>query len=169
MIAKKFIQKRTIIIAAVLTAVVALPAAYFLHYKPLWAAMDAVRSELRDPDSAKFYKVRRVENGILIFYCGEVNAKTLVGGYGGKRRFAYHVENDEVIFIPNERPSLEADEVYYSTVWRGACQKNAFKNAQLQSKMWFSFYETAKNSTDEREIQGAQERADALRKQLTIY
>lgn len=48
-------------------------------------AKDQVRSELRDPDSAKFRSVTTKDNTT----CGQVNGKNGYGGYTGYKRFMY--------------------------------------------------------------------------------
>jgi hypothetical protein len=48
------------------------------------AAKQAVAGELKDPDSAEFRNVRKVGAGTV---CGEVNGRSLFGGYAGYRRF----------------------------------------------------------------------------------
>lgn len=47
-------------------------------------AMEAVRSKLRDPDTAKFEGVVATPNGV----CGRVNAKNGYGGYAGAIPFS---------------------------------------------------------------------------------
>lgn len=48
----------------------------------------AVKQLLKDPDSAKFRNVRvQAHPGAPSMLCGEVNAKTPMGGYGGFIRF----------------------------------------------------------------------------------
>ena len=46
----------------------------------------AVKDSLKDPESARFYDLKRFSNGNA---CGYVNAKNSYGGYDGKKPFAY--------------------------------------------------------------------------------
>lgn len=48
--------------------------------------MDAVRSNLIDPDSAKFTGLSKCGDGGLR---GDVNSKNAMGGYTGKKQFVY--------------------------------------------------------------------------------
>lgn len=56
---------------------------YINSYRPMEIAKEAVRKEMKDPDSALFKNVRL--DGIMI--CGEVNAKNSMGGYPGYTQF----------------------------------------------------------------------------------
>ncbi|MDZ5458019.1 hypothetical protein, partial [Azohydromonas lata] len=47
---------------------------------------EAIKDILKDPESARFYEVRRFPNGNA---CGFVNAKNSFGGYVGKQPFEY--------------------------------------------------------------------------------
>lgn len=49
---------------------------------------EAVKSSLRDPDSAKFYDLIARGNAAMVTVCGEVNAKNAFGGYAGKMPFS---------------------------------------------------------------------------------
>lgn len=51
------------------------------------AALDSVKSKLKDPESAMFRNVRLVKYDIGHVYCGEVNAKNSYGGYTGFSMF----------------------------------------------------------------------------------
>lgn len=52
------------------------------------AALDAVRAQMLDPESAQFRNVRSVRNRYgEVGICGEVNAKNSLGGYAGFRHF----------------------------------------------------------------------------------
>lgn len=64
------------------------------------AAKEVIRSELKDPDSAKFsgiYGVTSESWKISHAVCGYVNAKNSYGGYVGKRPFA--VVGDHTIML----------------------------------------------------------------------
>lgn len=62
-------------------------AAWLLHVQPVARAQDAVRRELKDPESAKFEHVTVFAGGTT---CGRVNAKTAFGGYGGFQEFVLY-------------------------------------------------------------------------------
>ncbi|WP_162938771.1 hypothetical protein [Brevundimonas naejangsanensis] len=57
------------------------------------AARQAVTDKLRDPSSAQFRNVRRIEhsNGSTMF-CGEVNSRNAYGGMSGYQRFEAGVD-----------------------------------------------------------------------------
>ncbi|WP_239323671.1 hypothetical protein [Snodgrassella gandavensis] len=117
-------KKLYVILASVVAAgVVAGAVVYFKHYKPLWEAKDAVRDILKDPDSAKFYNVKRLVNSKneLLSVCGQVNARVPAGGYGGKQLFVYLVKTKKAMLIPSKRPESIGKEYFYSTMYRINC------------------------------------------------
>jgi hypothetical protein len=61
----------------------------------------AVRSALKDPESARFSAMNIARNGAVV--CGVINAKNSFGGYVGKQMFAYLVKIDEVVM---ENPTM---------------------------------------------------------------
>lgn len=66
-------------------AMVVASAAWYAWDAPVRAAKAAVAESLRDPSSAEFRGIRRVGKNVI---CGEVNGRTVFGGYAGFRRFA---------------------------------------------------------------------------------
>jgi len=52
-----------------------------------WAAQDAVKRLLRDPESATFEELAVVSHGDTMLACGYVNAKNGFGGYVGRQAF----------------------------------------------------------------------------------
>lgn len=63
-------------------------AAAFLAATPAPShVVEAVKAELKDPDSAKFKGVKQTSPG---YWCGWVNAKNGYGGYTGYSVFFYH-------------------------------------------------------------------------------
>ncbi len=54
------------------------------HKKAISLAMQAVRDQMKDPESAKFRNLTSSRNSNV---CGEVNAKNSYGGYVGFKRF----------------------------------------------------------------------------------
>lgn len=82
-----------------------------MDFKLEWAAKEAVKSRLKDSESAKFGVVA-VHGNVV---CGTVNAKNSFGGYGG-----YHQ------FISNGLPSatfLETDvsKNDWDYIWKEKC------------------------------------------------
>ena len=115
-------KKLYLILAAVVAAIALFAAgtvAYFKHFKPIADAKEAVRDSLMTPDSAKFYKVKKVVNTYnkKIYVCGEMNS----GGYAGKKKFVYELKSKKVTVIPNIRPDNVTVEYYYSTLYRVGC------------------------------------------------
>ncbi|MCV0414130.1 MAG: hypothetical protein K5831_04520 [Brevundimonas sp.] len=85
------------------------------------AGRGAVLAELRDPASAEFRNVRRIQhdNGSTMF-CGEVNARNGYGGLAGFRRFEAGVTN-------RGRASAQVDSSetltgsYFDAAWNQFC------------------------------------------------
>lgn len=74
------------------------------------AVEDAIRDELKDPDSAKFTNMTQprkeviVENGEFVYgylTCVYVNAKNSYGGYAGKQLYWVFMRNNQVIRVTN--------------------------------------------------------------------
>jgi hypothetical protein len=97
--------------------------AYTKYYKPISDAKEAVKDILKDPDSAKFYNVKRFVNSKnkIVSVCGQVNARVPAGGYGGKQLFVYLVKTKEPMLIPSKRPESAGKEYFYSTIYRVSC------------------------------------------------
>ena len=116
-------KKLYLILAAVVAAIVLIAGtvAYFKHFKPIAEAKEAVRDLLKDPDSAKFYKVKKVVNTYnqITYICGEVNAKSPAGGYVGKELFLYNTKTNVAFIIPKTNPGTL--EFYYSLIYRVGC------------------------------------------------
>ena len=91
----------------------------------------AVKAELNDPESVKFYNVKKIQDDSddrdTIIYCGKVEEKVPAGGYSEKKRFVYSVERDMAYIIPNEKPDDEEEELIYSIIWKGKCIKNNYE------------------------------------------
>ncbi|PIT51416.1 hypothetical protein [Snodgrassella communis] len=117
-------KKRYIFISAACAVVIAvIGGVYFKYYKPISDAKEAVKDILKDPDSAKFYNVKRFVNSKskIVSVCGKVNAKVPAGGYGGKQPFVYLVETKEAVLIPDKRPESIVKDFFYSTIYRINC------------------------------------------------
>ena len=117
-------KKLYLILVVVAAAIVLIgTVAYFKHFKPIAEAKEAVRDLLKDPDSAKFYDVKKVVNthNKEIYVCGEMNARALAGGYAGKEKFVYELKSKKATVIPDKRPDSVIVEYYYSTLYRVGC------------------------------------------------
>lgn len=60
-------------------------------------ARTAVADQLKDPSSAQFKDVRRVDDAV----CGEVNGKNSFGAYSGFQRF-FVVDGQEPVLEPSD-------------------------------------------------------------------
>ena len=117
-------KKLYLILVVVAAAIVLIgTVAYFKHFKPIAEAKEAVRDLLKDPDSAKFYDVKKVVNthNKEIYVCGEMNARALAGGYAGKEKFVYELKSKKATVIPDKRPDSVIVEYYYSALYRIGC------------------------------------------------
>lgn len=85
------------------------------------AARQAVVSKLRDPSSAQFRNVRRIEhsNGSTMF-CGEVNGRNAYGGMSGFQRFEAGVDRtgDASALIDGGE---ELNTTYFEGAWNQFC------------------------------------------------
>ena len=101
---------------------------------------NAVKAELNDPESVKFYNVKKIQDDSddrdTIIYCGKVEEKVPAGGYSEKKRFVYSVERDMAYIIPNEKPDDEEEELIYSIIWKGKCIKNNYEFVHNKSMYW---------------------------------
>ena len=80
-----------------------------LTKKQITAIQDAVREELKDPESAKFRKLKATDGNS---FCGQVNAKNSYGGYTGFRTFTGVMMNKPYIFgFGTEEESLATAQV----------------------------------------------------------
>lgn len=68
---------------------------------------DAVRRQLLDPDSAKFYGV--IVSKDTGSTCGYVNAKNRMGGYSGKSLFYVTREMDVIMEPTGDRDSYDSE------------------------------------------------------------
>lgn len=84
-------------------------------------AKQTVLSELRDPSSAQFRNVRRIQhsNGTTMF-CGEVNARNGYGGMAGFKRFEAGVTNrGEASAMLDDQDGLTG--AYFRDAWAQFC------------------------------------------------
>lgn len=89
------------------------------------AARQAVTDKLRDPSSAQFRNVRRIEhsNGSTMF-CGEVNGRNAYGGMSGFQRFEVGVGttgNATAMIDSGE----ELNAAYFEGAWNQFCGRIA--------------------------------------------
>lgn len=80
-------------------------------------AMAAVRSRLRDPDSAQFgemnlYTDRKLNGRPISTVCGSVNAKNGFGRYTGAKSF--------IVTLPGYTAAIEEDKGFVS-LWNAVC------------------------------------------------
>lgn len=89
------------------------------------AGRRAVLAELRDPSSAQFRNVRRIqhENGTTQF-CGEVNARNGFGGMAGFRRFEAGVTNRGEASARIDSPETLAG-THFNAAWGQFCGRIA--------------------------------------------
>ena len=89
------------------------------------AARQAVTNKLRDPSSAQFRNVRRIEhsNGTTMF-CGEVNGRNAYGGMSGFQRFEAGVDRtgDASALIDGGE---ELSSAYFEGAWNQFCGRIA--------------------------------------------
>ncbi len=89
------------------------------------AARQAVTNKLRDPSSAQFRNVRRIEhsNGSTMF-CGEVNGRNAYGGMSGFQRFEAGVDRtgDASALIDGGE---ELNAAYFEGAWNQFCGRIA--------------------------------------------
>lgn len=95
------------------------------------AGRRAVLAELRDPASAQFRNVRRIQhdNGSTMF-CGEVNARNAYGGMAGFVRFEAGVTNRG-----SASAQLDSSETltgtYFESAWNQFCGRIAGTSVQF--------------------------------------
>lgn len=79
----------------------------------------AVRSRLKDPDSATFQNVffNRGADGLPVA-CGEVNSKNAFGAYAGFERFVYAGSAANTYLASD----VEGGEAGFNTIWIKFCQ-----------------------------------------------
>jgi len=89
------------------------------------AARQAVTDKVRDPSSAQFRNVRRIEhsNGTTMF-CGEVNGRNAYGGMSGFQRFEAGVDRtgDASALIDGGE---ELSSAYFEGAWNQFCGRIA--------------------------------------------
>lgn len=97
-------NRNKVISAGVAVLAIAGAAYACLNWWPAHQAQSAVKARLNDPDSAQFAGMRHfIKTGAT---CGAVNAKNMMGGYTGLRRFTF-TKDAELQFFP--APALPSD------------------------------------------------------------
>ena len=120
-------NKKLFLILVVVVAVIALitgTAAYFMYSKLIAEAKEAVRNTLKNLDSAEFHHVEMSVNTHYkehIYVCGEVEGKTLDGGYIGIKKFVYRLKSKKAIVISNKRSNDIMLEYADSFTYRVGC------------------------------------------------
>ena len=94
-------MKKSTKVLLISSAIIASSALAYYFYLPKYLIERAVKSQLNDPDSAKFsrFSFNRA-NG---FGCGFVNSKNRIGGYVGDRAFLAHVGGKVIFQIDDPR------------------------------------------------------------------
>ena len=77
-------------------------------YTAIAAAKRMIAERMKDPESVKFGKVVRRQNGIV---CGYVNAKNAMGGYTGEKGF----------IVMMGKAWLETDSADFGNTWNKHC------------------------------------------------
>ena len=115
-------NKKLYLILVVVIALITGTAVYFMHSKLIAEAKEAVRNTLKNLDSAEFYHVEMSVNTHYkehLYVCGEVEGKTLDGGYTGIKKFVYRLKSKTAIIISNKRSNDILRE--YSFSYRVGC------------------------------------------------
>jgi hypothetical protein len=81
-------------------------------------AEDAVRAKLRDPSSAQFRNVH-FNKISTTDVCGEVNAKSLFGGYIGFNRFVAEQDGTTYRVMFEDASAPESARRFFATLWDG--------------------------------------------------
>ena len=85
----------------------------------IYNGKDAVRSRLKDPDSAKFRNVffHRSKSTDMPVACGEVNSRNSFGGYAGFERFVSAGSGGNTYLASD----VQGGEQAFDTVWERFC------------------------------------------------
>lgn len=83
-----------------------------IKWKLRFAATDAVKSRLKDPESARFGEIDVINN----IACGSLNGKNSFGGYSGNQRFI------SAGFVENTFLETDMDKADFDYVWSVKCQ-----------------------------------------------
>lgn len=97
--------------------VMALDKAQKIDKTVLASAKNAVKSILKDPDSAKFYNIKANKDGDI---CGLYNAKNSYGGYGESEYFMYVKKTGELLNMKMIQLKNEADDLNHKLNTLGA-------------------------------------------------
>ncbi|MBI0129997.1 hypothetical protein [Snodgrassella sp. W8124] len=117
-------NKKLYLILVVVIALITGTAVYFMHSKLIAEAKEAVRNTLKNLDSAEFYHVEMSVNTHYkehLYVCGEVEGKTLDGGYTGIKKFVYRLKSKKAIVISNKRSNDIMLEYADSFTYRVGC------------------------------------------------
>lgn len=68
-----------------------------------------MRLQMPDPESAKFRNEHMADSPGKRLTCGEVNSRTIMGGYGGYRPFYYDPSAKKGTILPSEDGSTTTD------------------------------------------------------------
>ena len=108
----------------------------YTYYKPIFEVKNAVKDILKGTGSVKFYNIRKVVNGKIVSYCGEVSAKKAFSGNGVKQHFIYDVDDKKATLVPSSKPFEESVEVYISALWGIRCEQRDYELEMDDVKRW---------------------------------
>ena len=117
-------NKKLYLILVVVIALITGTTAYFMYSKLIAEAKEAVRNTFKNLDSAEFHHVEMSVNTHYkehIYVCGEVEGKTLDGGYTGIKKFVYRLKSKKAIVISNKRSNDIMLEYADSFTYRVGC------------------------------------------------
>lgn len=87
----------------------------------------SIKGQLKDPESATFRNVSVPEGaGVVMYVCGEVNAKNSFGGYVGYKRFYVMLTsgNSEPLSLI-DGDSDDRMQGFFEDMWKDHCSKKA--------------------------------------------
>jgi hypothetical protein len=114
-------QKRRRWVFAALTVAAFSGAFYWRSGQDVRDAMETVRGQLKDPDSAKFTNVRKSRDGSHV--CGYVNAKNSMGGYVGNQPFISAAPFSAAELRPDEKAFGSSADVAYANLKRATFEE----------------------------------------------
>ena len=76
----------------------------------------AIERTLYDPYTARFGRLKLVQNSLGEFVCGTVNSKNRIGSNIGVRRFAYNIGTGQIMVPPDDKTGFsEAADLLVAT------------------------------------------------------
>ncbi len=121
-------MKKIVLIAGIAACILSAAGWYYWQQSlsPKAIAQKVARAYLNDPDSAIFEDVKQSKSRENI-WCGNLNARTKMGGYGGFKRFIVELHKDKK--SPNTIDTARAagdfvieDESVFNSIWYDFCR-----------------------------------------------